>query len=608
MNTEALPQTKSLWKERLTAMRELPGVLRLVWESSPQLVVGGLIGRLIGALIPVLILWMSKQLFDILVHYRNEPKAGVAEAWPWLLGELGAAAAGLAFVRIVDYFDARLADEFTHTISLRVIDHSAKLDLSSFEDAAFYDRLERARVQATDRVAILSAFGNIVQRSISLVSLAAGVIWYSPWLFLLLFLCVLPAFAGEAHFAFVGYALANRLTPVRRELDYIRLLGSSRDTAKEVKAYALGGPLLDRYRQLSETVIRENLRLTRRRLSWGMLLVSAGTAGYYAGYFQIALDALNGRISVGTFTFLAGAIAGANREMQTLFSLFSNISEQSLFLTDLTRFLAERPRIENGFHGILPPRPMRSGLEFRNVSFSYPGSDRKVLNNLSFRLETGERMALVGENGEGKTTLVKLMARLYDPTEGEILMDGVNLKEFRIGELRKEIGILFQDFVRYDMAARHNIGFGKVEALHDDAAIWDAARRSHAEQLVTALPNGLEQMLGKRFDGGVDLSGGQWQRIALARAYLREAQIVILDEPTAALDAMAEAEVFNDFVELTRGRTAILISHRFSTVRMADRIVVLSGGRIKEEGSHEDLVATGGDYARLFETQAANYR
>jgi ATP-binding cassette subfamily B protein len=602
------PATKELWTDRLAAMKHLPSVGRLVWQSSRPLVVGGLLARVIVALIPVAILSVSKLILDRVVEFHSKPDTGLEKVWSLLVAEFAIAAVGLGLGPMIDYFDSRLADEFTKNISLRVIGQCARLDLAYFEDAAFYDKLERARVQATDRVAILNAMGTLVQRVIALVSLAAGVIWYSPGLFLLLFVCVLPTFLGESHFAFLGYSLAHELTPTRRELDYLRFLGSSREHAKEIKAFALAGSLHERYKVLSEQIIRNNTQLTRRRLGWGSVLMILGSLGYYGGYVHLVSDAIRGKISVGTLTFLAGAIAGANAEMRSLFSLFSNISEQSLFLTDLIQFLAVRPKLEDSSKTLPPPRPMRDAIEFKNVSFAYPGSDKRVLDQLNFRIAAGERIALVGENGEGKTTLVKLLARLYDPTEGTILLDGVDLREYKLDELRKQIGILFQDFVRYDMPVRSNIGFGRVELIQDDSAIWDAAKRSRVDEIVSALPSGLEQMLGHRFEAGVDLSGGQWQRIALARAYLRDAQILILDEPTSALDAMAEAEVFEKFDELTKDRTSLLISHRFSTVRMADRIVVLSKGKVKEEGTHDRLVAGGGDYARLFETQAANYR
>jgi ATP-binding cassette subfamily B protein len=338
------------------------------------------------------------------------------------------------------------------------------------------------------------------------------------------------------------------------------------------------------------------------------VLAVFGSLGYYGGYVYLVLQAVQGRISVGTLTFLAGAIAAANIELQTVFSLFSNIAEQSLFLTDLLAFLSVRPKIQSPRHAIPAPRPIRDGIEFRNVSFRYPGSETSVLKNLYFRLEPGERVALVGENGEGKTTFVKLLARLYEPTSGAILIDGIDLRDYRVEDLRKEIGIIFQDFFRYDMAVRDNIATGRVELRQDDSALWEAARKSGASSLVERLPAQLEQMLGRRFEGGIDLSGGQWQRMALARAYLRDAQVLILDEPTASLDAVAEAEVFDNFAELTRDRMALLISHRFSTVRMADRIVVLADGQVSEEGTHDHLVSAGGQYARLFEIQAANYR
>jgi ATP-binding cassette subfamily B protein len=582
--------------------------MRLVWQSARGLVLGAVGLRFIVALVPLGILAVSRQIIDT-VNVKNGIHAAlVARLWPLLLMEFGLAAGGLVFSRAVDYFDARLADQFTHSISLRVMEQAAGLDLSYFEEASFYDQLERARVQATDRVAILTATGTLLQRSISLISLAGAVIWYSPWLFGLLFVCVLPVFAAESHFAFAGYSLAHELTPLRRELDYLRVLGCSRESAKEIKMFALAPYLVGRYRSISKTVIQTNSTLTRHRFAWGAILVILSACGYYGGYAYLVFQTLDGRLTIGTLTLLAGAIAGANSELQTVFSLFSNISEQSLFLTDLLEFLRQPSQIESKKQTKRAPRPIRDGIEFRDVSFHYPGSDRLVLRHLNFRLNVGERIALVGENGEGKTTLVKLITRLYDPTDGAIFLDGVDLREYKVDDLRRQIGVIFQDFFRYDMPVRENIGVGRVELVQNDDALWDAARRSNAKEIISNLPAGLEQMLGRRFEGGVDLSGGQWQRMALARAYLRDSQVLILDEPTASLDAAAEAEVFADFAELTKGRIALLISHRFSTVRIADRIVVLTNGQITEQGTHDTLLAADGIYARLFTTQAANYR
>lgn len=579
----------------------------LVWHAAPRLVVATLSVRLLAALIPLGILAISRRIIDAVNVKSTGHPVVTPEIWALLWTEFGLAAAGLILSRAIDYFDARLADQFTHHISLQVMQQSAALDLSYFEDATFHDKLERARVQATDRVVILTAIGSLFQRSISLVSLAGAVIWYSPWLFGLLFVCVLPVFAAESHFAFLGYSLAHELTPTRRELDYLRLLGSSRESAKEIKMFALADYLVSRYRALSQNVIDRNRGLTGRRFRWGAALGALSVCGYYGGYAFLVLQALQGRITIGTLTMLAGAIAGANNELRTVFSLFSNISEQSLFLTDLLVFLRQPSRMKSA-RAKRTPRPIRHGIEFRDVSFQYPGSDHFVLSKLNFQIRLGERVALVGENGEGKTTLVKLMTRLYDPTSGSILLDGVDLKDYDEEDLRREIGVIFQDFFRYDMPARENIGVGRVELVRDDGALWEAAKRSSADKIVAGLPGQLEQMLGRRFEGGIDLSGGQWQRVALARAYLRDAQILILDEPAASLDAAAEAEVFEDFDQLTRGRIALLISHRFSTIKIADRILVLSNGQITEEGTHDDLVTKQGIYARLFEMQAANYR
>jgi ATP-binding cassette, subfamily B, bacterial len=594
------------WNKRLAALRNVPPVLRLVWDAAPRVVASGIALRLVSALIPVAMLAISKFIID-LINTRHSG-AIPAQMW-WLLGaEFVLAAANQVLGRTIDYTDARLADEFTREVSLRLIRHATRLDLETFEDPAFHDVLERARQQATDRIGMLNAMGRLLLQSITLISLSVAVVIYYPWLFLLLVVCVVPAFMGESHFAFLGYSLAHEITPIRRELDYLRTIGTSKENAKEVKLFGLGQYLHERYAMLTGGIIRRNIGLTRHRLLWGSVFAVFGSIGYYGSYLFLVWQAMEGRITVGTLILLTGSIAGASTQLQGVFSLFSHIADQALHLSDLIDFLQVQPAIRS-LPGALPvPRSIRTGFEFRDVSFHYPGSTRLVLKNLNFRLEPGEHVALVGENGQGKTTLVKLLARLYEPSSGAIYLDGRDLREYSVEELHKEIGVIFQDFVRYDMPARMNIGVGRIESVEEDEALWTAAEKSRADRLLTRFADGLDQMLGRRFEGGVDLSGGEWQKFALARAYLRDAQVLILDEPTAALDAVAEAEVFARFDDLSRGKMALLISHRFSTVRKSDRIVVLENGQIYEEGTHDQLVAHGGRYASLFELQAASYR
>jgi ATP-binding cassette, subfamily B, bacterial len=606
MMSFSVSSQKPSWNKRLAALRNVPPVLRLVWDAAPSVVSGGIALRLISALIPLAMLAISKVIIDAVATKHS---GAISDRILWLLAaEFLLAVSNQVLSRAIDYTDARLADEFTREVSLRLIQHATKLDLAAFEDPSFQDMLERAREQATDRIGMLNAMGRLLLQAITLISLSAGVIAYTPWLFLLLAICVVPAFVGESHFAFLGYSLAHEITPVRRELDYLRLIGSSKENAKEVKLFGLGTYLYDRYDSLNGEIIGKNIHLTRHRLIWGSMLAVVGSIGYYGCYVFLVWQAFQGRISVGALIFLIGAIAGASTQLQGVFSLFAHISDQALFLTDLVDFLKVQPNIRSGQDALYAPRPIRAGFEFRDVSFHYPGSARVVLNNLNFRLEPGEHVALVGENGQGKTTLVKLLARLYDPTGGAIYLDGNDLRDYRVEELHKEIGIIFQDFVRYDMTARMNIGVGRIDAVDSDEALWIAAKKSRVDRLLNRIPGGLNQMLGRRFDGGFDLSGGEWQKFALARAYLREAQVLILDEPTAALDAVAESEVFARFADLSRGKLALLISHRFSTVRRSDRIVVLEDGQVHEEGTHDQLVAHGGRYASLFELQAASYR
>jgi ATP-binding cassette, subfamily B, bacterial len=596
------------WQERLRALSNVPPVMRIVWDSGPSVVASGLIFRVGVSLLPLAMLAVSRLIIDSIVAVVSGKQPLRPDFW-WLVGlEFALAILAGALGRVVDYCDALLADKYTRYVSVRVMEHASRLDLAAYEDPIFYDKLERARVQATDRLGMIQSSGRLLQLAITTLSLSASILFFSPWLLLLLVICVVPAFLGESHFAFIGYSQNIRQTPVKRQLDYLRVLGASKEAAKELKLFGLSGFLSERYKQLFSGIYNQNVSLARKRLVAGAVLSVIGTVGYYGAYAWVILQTVRGGLSVGTMTFLAGALAGASTNIQNMFSTFSSIADQALFLTDLLEFFAFRPKVTSKPNALPAPRPICTGFEFRNVSFQYPGNSRPVLDGLSFRLEPGERMALIGENGQGKTTIVKLLTRLYDPTAGAILLDGVDLREYNIEDLCREIGVIFQDFMRYDLTANENIAVGRIEEKDDRSSIESAARKSMADGVIARLPLKYDQMLGRRFEGGVDLSGGEWQKLALARAYLRDAQVLILDEPTAALDARSEYEVFQKFAELTSGKMALLISHRFSTVRMSDRILVLENGRIAEDGSHDRLMALGGRYSEMFELQAASYR
>lgn len=488
------------------------------------------------------------------------------------------------------------------------MEHAAALDLEQFEDSTFYDKLERARQQTVGRTILLSQVLSQVQDMITMCFLAAGLVVFNPWLILLLFIAVLPAFIGESYFNDRTYSLSRRQTPERRELDYLRYIGASDETAKEVKIFNLSSFLIERFKQLSGKFYNDNKKLSIKRSVWGTIFSLIGSLGYYGAYVFILWRAIEGRISLGDLTFLAGSFRQLRALLEGILSRFTAVSQGAIYLNDFFDFFNIQPNIIPVKNARPFPKPIQQGFTFENVGFKYANSDRWANRHLNFTLQAGEKLALVGENGAGKTTLVKLLARLYDPTEGRILLDGYDLREYDLVEVRKQVGVIFQDYIRYQMTVAQNVAVGNIDEKENRELIVGSARKSLADILVEKLPGKYDQALGKRFNQGVELSGGEWQKIALARAYMKEAQLLILDEPTSALDARAEYEVFQRFAELTRGKTAVLISHRFSTVRMADRILVLNNGEVLEIGSHKELLQKNGRYAELFQLQAKGYQ
>ena len=614
-----VPGRPTTWRERLGALRNLPPFLAMVWGSSRGLTATTVAVRLVRALLPVATLFVGKLIIDEVVHltHLTARPAGLT-GWlgsglldrleTLLLAEFALAVASDLLGRIVSLVDGLLSDRVSNDASVRLMEHAATLDLADFEDAAFQDRMDRARMQASGRMSLMGQLFGQAQDIITVVTFAAGLVVYAPWLIVLLAVALVPSFLGEAHFNALSYALSYIRTPQRRELDYVRQVAASADTAKEVKIFGLSPFLIDRYRTISRDTYSASRRLALRRAIWGSGFAALGTIAYYAAYAYIAWRTVTGSISIGDLTFLAASFLRLRGLLEGLLTGFSSTAGQALYIDDLFSFFRTEPGIRSP-EGALPfPDPVRQGFVFEDVGFRYPGAERWAVRHLSCTLGSGEVVALVGENGAGKTTLVKLLARLYDPVEGRVLLDGRDLREYDLDGLRAAIGVIFQDFVRYNLPAADNIAVGRIEARGDRKRIEAAASAALADDVVAKLPDGYDQMIGKRFRNGVDLSGGEWQKMAIARAYMRDAQVLILDEPTAALDARAEYEVFQRFRELSAGRSAVLISHRFSSVRMADRILVLSDGRVEASGTHDDLLAAGGRYAELFELQAAGYR
>ena len=612
------------WRKKLGVVRSIRQFLRLVLEKNRGYATATVLLRVLRAAVPILTLWVAKLIIDTVVAARMG-RPNISRLF-FLLGvELMIVASGEALDRASTAVEALFGDLCANRISEKLIAHAGTLDLRYFEDPAFYDRLERAQRQTTGRIGLLTQLLSVGQDSVTLASLATAVFFYSPWLLMLLLVAILPGFLGEAHFSSLEYALFYRMTPERRQLDYLRFLSTGDKTAREVQMFGLSRWLLGRYRRIAGQLHHANSRLALRKGVAATLLALLGLAGYYAGYAIILWRGFYGVISIGALTFLAASFLRSRVVTERMLLTAGNIYEQGLYVRDLLDFFETQPTIVSLPGARTVASSLRNGLVLDNVGFQYPGSNSWAVRNVSLSISPGEKIALVGENGAGKTTLVKLLARLYDPSEGRILLEGVDLREYDLESLRAAVGVIFQDFVRYDLRLDENIGVGEISQvqdyleslleqptanarLHTDPAIAAAAEKSNASTLATGLPLGYRQMLGRRFEGGLELSGGEWQKVALARAYIRKAQIIILDEPTAALDARAEYETFRRFADLVAGQMALLISHRFSTVRMADRIVVLRQGAITEQGTHDQLLARNGLYAELFRLQAEGYR
>jgi ATP-binding cassette subfamily B protein len=602
------------WQHKFAALRAVPQFLRMAWAAHHGYMAATVALRLLRAVVPIAILWVGKLIIDAVVTARSG-RPNISRLWMLVGIELAIFAVGEVLDKASTAIEALFSELCSNHLSERLMSHAALLDLRHFEDPAFYDRLERAQRQTTGRIGLLTQLLSVTQDSITLISLTAAVFIYSPLLLALLVVAVIPGFWSETHFSGLEYSLFYRMTPERRQLDYLRSLSAGDETAKEVQLFGLSAWLVGRYRNLAHRLHLANRGLALRKGVAAILFSWLGMAGYYAGYVLILWRGFYGFITIGTLTFLAASFVRSRAVTERSLLALGNIYEQGLYMRDLFEFFEMKPTIFSAVDAPHVPSQLKQGLVFENVGFQYPLSDAWAVRHINLRIVPGERIALVGENGAGKTTLAKLVARLYDPTEGRLLLDGVDLREYDLETVRHAVGVIFQDFVRYDMRLDENIGVGEIEKVWDSLdnrqttqAVIDAAEKSQADDVAASLPQGYGQMLGRRFEGGIELSGGEWQKIALARAYMRKAQIIVLDEPTAALDARAEYETFARFAELDSGQITLLISHRFSTVRMADRIIVLKHGSIVDQGTHTELVSRDGLYAELFRLQAEGYR
>ena len=589
------------------ALRFIPRFFKEIWSVSPQLFLVNLLCRLINSFAPVVILWVGKLIIDEVIAQVAATEPDYTQLWNYVILEFVIAVVSDVISRIIAITDGLLGDKYNIRSSETMIRKTSEIDMSQLEDSEFYDKLERARQQTQGRVGLMSNALGQAQSIISIATLIAGLIYFEPLLIVLLALSIIPLFINEIRFSGQQYSLSRSWTTERRELDYLRYIGANDKTAKEIKLFGLTDFIATRFRNLSEQYYSINKSITVKRSIYSALFNILGVICYYGAYIVIIRSVLLGEITIGELTFLSASFNRLRNNLQTFFSNFTRITESALYLKDYFDFVdLIIPDQDKNFLEL--PTEIKIGFELQDVHFGYPGSDTEVLKGVSFELRAGEKMAFVGQNGAGKTTLIKLMLRFYEPTQGAILLDGININQYNKAEFQQMFGVIFQDFFRYEFTLRENIAVGDILAVKDDKRIDNAAQLSLATEVIKDLQDGYETQLGKRFKKGQELSGGQWQKVALARAYMKDAMVMVLDEPTSALDAKAEYEVFERFIDLTKGKTSIIISHRFSTVRMADRILVLENGRILELGTHEELMKAPRLYAELFDLQAQGYK